>query len=110
MPKPLLGTAAKKYRLCVGLLDYDRRLHTQRQGGRLLDNYKKRQSLPLLCSPRRISRKGTWHCKRDGTLRGRGGDVWNVAGRGVGAKLDRVVRAVANHHPKIVCVCAIKAC
>lgn len=110
MPKPLLGTASKEHYLCRGLLDCDRWLRTQRQGARLLRNYEKRQSLPLLCSSTRISRKGTGHGKRDGILRSRGGDVWNAAGSGVGAKLDRVVRAVANHHPKIVHVCAVKAC
>ena len=69
-----------------------------------LENDKKRQSLPLLCSPLRIKRKGAWHRKRDGIARGRGGDVWNAAGWGVRAKLDCVVRAIANHHPKIDCV------
>src|SRR5258708_1146193 len=75
------------------------------QGSRLLGDYEKRQSLSLLGSPRGIGGKSIWHRKRDRGLRRNGGKVWNVrAGGIVAAHLDRIGRAVANDHAKIVYV------
>ena len=72
----------------------------------MLGDYKKRQSLSLLGSPCGIGGKRIWHRKRDRGLCRNGGNVWNVrAGGIVGAHLDRIGGAIANHHPKIVYVC-----
>ena len=75
-----------------------------------MGDYEKRQAPALLGSSRGVRRKRIWHGKRDRGICGTGGNVWNVrAGGIIGAHLDRIVGAVANHYPKIVCVARIKS-
>ena|SRR6267378_837530 len=74
-----------------------------------MGNYEKRQTFPLLGSSPRVRRKRIWHVKPDRRGCRTGGNVRNMRTRGIiGAHLDRIVGAVANHYPKIVCVGPIK--
>ena len=71
-----------------------------------MGNHEKRQTLPLLGSSPRVRRKRIWYGERDRITGRTDGNIWNVrAGGIIGAHLDRIGGAVANHHPKIVYVC-----
>src|SRR5437879_2929319 len=74
-----------------------------------MGNHEKRQTLPLLGSSPRVRRKRILHVKPDRRGCRAGGNVGNMRTRRIiGAHLDRIVGAVANQYPKIVCVGPIK--